>query len=282
MNQKKLEDLMYQSGLTAQGYCWYIQPDAPSATWRASGVAADGKDAGIWEAAAEQPEPVARLHFSGADTYFMAEVEVLAVQHLQGKTSPVDVYLAAPTAPEGAADAYGYASRLARALWKNHYKDIAPEWKPLDALMGVLTQIDNMTAELVQPAPEGEPVQKPFGYLWPTGRHPEFRFTQQKRGGVEGMPVYTTPPAAPSVLVADAAGAAREEAMIELASASRELGRLRAERDALRADAARYRILADRMVHVAHPAGAGWTLDEVLASGDRDLDDVIDELGSER
>ena len=50
----------------------------------------------------------------------------------------------------------------------------------------------------------------------------------------------------------------------------------------LRADAARYRILADRMVHVAHPAGSGWTLDEVLASGDRDLDDVIDELGSER
>jgi hypothetical protein len=35
--------------------------------------------------------------------------------------------------------------------------------------------------------------QQPFGYLWPTWRHPEFRFTQQLRDGVEGTPVYTTP-----------------------------------------------------------------------------------------
>jgi len=46
----------------------------------------------------------------------------------------------------------------------------------------------------------------------------------------------------------------------------------------LRADAARYRWLAARMVHVSHPAGSGWTSDEVLVSGDRDLDDVIDVL----
>jgi hypothetical protein len=39
-----------------------------------------------------------------------------------------------------------------------------------------------------------EPVQEPFGYLWPTGRHPEFRFTQQKRDGVDGMPLYAAPP----------------------------------------------------------------------------------------
>lgn len=37
--------------------------------------------------------------------------------------------------------------------------------------------------------------QEPFGYLWPTGMHPEFRYTQQKRDGVDGMPVYTFPPA---------------------------------------------------------------------------------------
>ena len=41
---------------------------------------------------------------------------------------------------------------------------------------------------------QAEPVQKPFGYLWPTGMHPEFRFTQQKRDGVDGMPLYTAPP----------------------------------------------------------------------------------------
>ena len=50
----------------------------------------------------------------------------------------------------------------------------------------------------------------------------------------------------------------------------------------LRADAARYRLLADRMVHVAHPAGSGWTLDEVLASGDADLDETIDALAKEQ
>jgi hypothetical protein len=49
----------------------------------------------------------------------------------------------------------------------------------------------------------------------------------------------------------------------------------------LRADAARYRWLAARMIHVGHPAGSGWTLDEVLVSGDRDLDDVVDALAKE-
>jgi flagellar biosynthesis/type III secretory pathway protein FliH len=45
-------------------------------------------------------------------------------------------------------DAYGYARRLAVAIWEQHYKATAPHWKPLDDLMGVLTQIDNMTAGL--------------------------------------------------------------------------------------------------------------------------------------
>lgn len=56
-------------------------------------------------------------------------------------------------------DAYGYASRLAVAIWEQHYKDVAPQWKPLDDLMGVLTQIDNMTTGLTRLAqPEQEPV----------------------------------------------------------------------------------------------------------------------------
>jgi hypothetical protein len=36
--------------------------------------------------------------------------------------------------------------------------------------------------------------QEPFGYLWPTGMHPEFRYFQQKRDDVDGTPVYTSPP----------------------------------------------------------------------------------------
>jgi hypothetical protein len=45
----------------------------------------------------------------------------------------------------------------------------------------------------------------------------------------------------------------------------------------LRRDAARYRWLASRFAHVSHPRGAGWTLDVVLTSFDRDLGAVVDE-----
>ncbi len=47
-------------------------------------------------------------------------------------------------------DELSYATRLAMALWERHWKDDAPDWKPLPDLMGVLTQIDNMTVGLVR------------------------------------------------------------------------------------------------------------------------------------
>lgn len=49
-------------------------------------------------------------------------------------------------------DALGYATRLAQYLWETHWKDTAPDWKPLPDLMGVLTQIDNAVANLKKPA----------------------------------------------------------------------------------------------------------------------------------
>lgn len=45
-------------------------------------------------------------------------------------------------------DALGYATRLATTLWEKHYRADAPQWKPLPDLLGVLTQIDNMTSGL--------------------------------------------------------------------------------------------------------------------------------------
>ena len=48
---------------------------------------------------------------------------------------------------------YGYASRLAVAIWQKHYMKDAPKWKPLDTTEGVLTQIDNMTCGLVKEKP---------------------------------------------------------------------------------------------------------------------------------
>lgn len=63
----------------------------------------------------------------------------------------------------------------------------SPLWKngsTADAIADLRTALEQ----------QAEPVQEPFGYLWPTGRHPEFRFTQQKRDGADGMPLYTAPP----------------------------------------------------------------------------------------
>jgi len=71
-------------------------------------------------------------------------------------------------APVQEPDAYGYAKRLAEAIWKAHYKVTAPNWMPLNTVLGVLTQIDNMTSGLTTPpaAPVQEPVEpEPFGYF---------------------------------------------------------------------------------------------------------------------
>jgi hypothetical protein len=51
------------------------------------------------------------------------------------------------------AEATRYAERLASILWQKHYKDQAPGWKPLSGdLVGILTQIDNMTSGLASRA----------------------------------------------------------------------------------------------------------------------------------
>lgn len=71
----------------------------------------------------------------------------------------------------------------------------------LEALLWADAQGENwqqVVKKAIKPIQEAaaqpEPVQEPFGYLWPTGSHPEFRFTQQKRDGADGMPLYTAPP----------------------------------------------------------------------------------------
>jgi len=67
------------------------------------------------------------------------------------------------SAPEPDA-AYGYASRLAEAIYQKHYRQDSPEWKPLDDTLGVLTQIDNMTCRLVKAQPEPDR-EKLFGVI---------------------------------------------------------------------------------------------------------------------
>lgn len=45
----------------------------------------------------------------------------------------------------------GYATRLAEALWERHWKTGAPDWSPAPDLLGLITQIDTMTAGLEPP-----------------------------------------------------------------------------------------------------------------------------------
>jgi len=75
-----------------------------------------------------------------------------------------EVGKAAFAQPAQEPDAYGYARRLAEYIWAAHYRVTAPQWKPLDDLMGVLTQIDNMTSGLVT-LPAAQPAQEPVA--WP-------------------------------------------------------------------------------------------------------------------
>ena len=56
--------------------------------------------------------------------------------------------------PEQERETYGYAKRLAEFIWEKHYKKESPDWTPLPDVLGVLTQIDNMTCGLEKAKPE--------------------------------------------------------------------------------------------------------------------------------
>ena len=114
-------------------------------------------------------------------------------------------------------DAYGYARRFAEYIWAAHYRVTAPQWKPLDDLMGVLTQIDNMTSGLVTP-PAAQPAQEPVAWMWrckPYYDYPNWEVSlkrpadsgrdgNKKTDGYEDVPLYTTPPQRTWVELTDA------------------------------------------------------------------------------
>jgi hypothetical protein len=94
--------------------------------------------------------------------------------------SLADVVVEAITAIKAALEAkdethaYGYAKRLAEAIWSKHYKTTAPQWEPFDELIGVLTQIDNMTAGLISP-PQRKPLtdEEIWKFWWNKPEVPE-------------------------------------------------------------------------------------------------------------
>jgi len=101
------------------------------------------------------------------------------------------------------------------------------DWSLLEAtqesLREHMAEIQRLRAALAQPATIAEwwaakqaASGEPFGYLWPTGMHPEFRFYQQKRNGVDGMPLYATAQPAPArvpVLTQELIREARQDAV---------------------------------------------------------------------
>jgi hypothetical protein len=52
----------------------------------------------------------------------------------------------------GAGEALKYATNLLQTIAEKHYPDRVPEWKPLPELIGVLTQIDNLTSGMTRAA----------------------------------------------------------------------------------------------------------------------------------
>jgi hypothetical protein len=68
-------------------------------------------------------------------------------------------------------EAKGYATRLLVALMDKHFQDRSPGWEPLPYLMGVLTQIDNLTTGLTRAAEPDEPFKWVDGISWHKPAH---------------------------------------------------------------------------------------------------------------
>jgi hypothetical protein len=87
------------------------------------------------------------------NSYWWQEVDEVTTK----KIDPAITAIKAALEAKDETHAYGYAKRLAEAIWSKHYKTTAPQWEPFDELIGVLTQIDNMTAGLISP-PQRKPL----------------------------------------------------------------------------------------------------------------------------
>ena len=83
--------------------------------------------------------------------------------------------------------AYNYAKSIAEAIWKKHYKDTAPHWKPDNDLFILLTQIDNMTAALATPRRQTDQEPEAYKITGKLGDICHFKSSSVRKGDV----VYT-------------------------------------------------------------------------------------------
>ena len=96
----------------------------------------------------QEPDYMSRGHFYEGSKPFIDPTEVWKL--------PIGtkLYTHPPRRETEQEPAYSYAKQLSEAIWKKHYKDTVPHWKPDNDLFILLTQIDNMTAGMVPPRRE--------------------------------------------------------------------------------------------------------------------------------
>ena len=126
---------------------------------------------------------------SGDSGYWLAEEQAF-YQQAEKAIIAIKEALAQPEQD----NTYGYASRLATAIWQKHYMKDSPKWKPLNTTEGVLTQIDNMTCGLVKEKPS-QPEQEPVACVVPHGATMRLEWASVDAAhNAKIGPLYTTPP----------------------------------------------------------------------------------------
>ena len=126
-------------------------------------------------------------------------LEALEYDGLLKKRQAIAALRAALAQEQAEPDAYPYASRLAASIWERHYKGEAPNWKPLDDLMGVLTQIDNMATGLTR---QGQEQAEPVAWLQPKTvnaySRPDLGYESCSSADYGAFPVYRALPRCPN------------------------------------------------------------------------------------
>jgi len=110
-----------------------------------------------WDAARAKRESIYRAGIDKGRQQIIKGAEMKFDNHWleMGACVPVDMETTAILLDEiqslrdAQLNCYGYASRLATAIHEEHWSD-SPDFRLLDTLSGVLTQIDNMTCSLVR------------------------------------------------------------------------------------------------------------------------------------
>ena len=127
----------------------------PDGAWHANGGETDAPIraaiTAYLQAAGPEPAVAVKPLVEQIDALLAFENPVPPIPNLARSllASARSALVATPPAERVVEVAAQYAERLANVLWEKHYRNAAPNWKPLTGdLIGIITQIDNMTSGL--------------------------------------------------------------------------------------------------------------------------------------